>query len=298
MPPSSSRPRHSAGLSVRRARPAAAGSGACGSLLGMQLARPGCSPALSGDHSFSPPPFEGCLACSALSCGVGGRCGPKSRPARPFGSRRYPQGRAGRATADAAAVSKEPGRASSPALAEPGRRRDRVDGPLPAARWTKQPGKGHRRGGAPLSRTRPAAPVHGCGPESPPGGSAPSTTSGAPPRRAFRFPVCPPGLFPFVRLVPVSRRPAFLQAPSLRPSLSGSVPVGFPQVSLPLSNLHVSAAARRICGCWSRAGATKVTSPGAIPGSDPPGPPAPQMFPGERIGCAARRAGLITACIL
>ncbi len=51
------------------------------------------------------------------------------------------------------------------------------------------------------------------------------------PRRAFlRFPVCPPGLFPFVRLPPVSLRPAF----------SGSVPsavavrFGFPPGSLPL----------------------------------------------------------------
>ncbi len=81
------------------------------------------------------------------------------------------------------------------------------------------------------------------------------------PVRAFlRFPVCPPGLFPFVRLPPVS----------LRPALSGSVPsavavrFGSPSVSLrvpfPLSNLHVSAAARRFCGRWSRAAGTKVTS--------------------------------------
>jgi hypothetical protein len=82
------------------------------------------------------------------------------------------------------------------------------------------------------------------------------------PRRAFlRFPVCPPGLFPFVRLPPVR---------SLRLALSGSVPsavavrFGSPSVSLrvpfPLSNLHVSAAARRICRRWSRAAGTKVTS--------------------------------------
>ena len=81
------------------------------------------------------------------------------------------------------------------------------------------------------------------------------------PVRAFlRFPVCPAGLFPFVRLPPVS----------LRLALSGSVPsavavrFGSPSVSLrvpfPLSNLHVSAAARRFCGRWSRAAGTKVTS--------------------------------------
>jgi hypothetical protein len=81
------------------------------------------------------------------------------------------------------------------------------------------------------------------------------------PVRAFlRFPVCPAGLFPFVRLPPVS----------LRLALSGSVPsavavrFGSPPVSLrvpfPLSNLHVSAAARRFCGRWSRAAGTKVTS--------------------------------------
>ena len=73
------------------------------------------------------------------------------------------------------------------------------------------------------------------------------------------FPFARPGSSPSSALFrfPVARRS---QVPSLRPSLSGSVPVGFPQVSLPLSNLHVSAAARRICGRWSRAGATKVTS--------------------------------------
>ena len=57
------------------------------------------------------------------------------------------------------------------------------------------------------------------------------------------------------------------QVQSLRPSLSGSVPCRFPSgVPFPLSNLHVSAAARRTCGRWSRASATKVTSSRRDPG--------------------------------
>lgn len=93
---------------------------------------------------------------------------------------------------------------------------------------------------------------------------------------------------------PIARRS---RVPSLRPSLSGSVPVGFPQVSLPLSNLHVSAAARRICGRWSRAGATKVTSSRRNPWLRSPRSARTADVPrGSGSGGAARRAGLITAC--
>ena len=69
----------------------------------------------------------------------------------------------------------------------------------------------------------------------------------------------PTRLFPFVRRLRVSPRPAF-SGSVLRPSLSGSAPRRFPPGSLPLEHFHVSAAAGRICRRWSRAGATKVTS--------------------------------------
>jgi hypothetical protein len=93
-----------------------------------------------------------------------------------------------------------------------------------------------------------------------PGGLGPHlTASGFPSGLSSGFPFAHPGSspssaflwFPFVRRSPVR---------SLRPSLSGSVPVGFPPVPFPLSNLHVSAAARRFCRRWSRAAGTKVTS--------------------------------------
>ena len=81
------------------------------------------------------------------------------------------------------------------------------------------------------------------------------------PRRAFlRFPVCPPGSppspafpwFPFVRRSPV--RP-------LRPLPRFRFPFGVPPGSLPLNNLHDSAAAGRFGRRWSRAARAKVTSP-------------------------------------
>ena len=97
------------------------------------------------------------------------------------------------------------------------------------------------------------------------------------PLRAFlRFPGCPPGSFPFVRLPLVSRRPAF----------SGSFPSAvarfrFPSVSLrvpfPLGNVHVSAAAGRFRRRRSRAAGTKVTSSAATTSPGPRDPPALQM---------------------
>jgi hypothetical protein len=78
----------------------------------------------------------------------------------------------------------------------------------------------------------------------------------------------PAGSLPFVRLSLVSLRPAFS---GLFPSAVARVPVPlrFPPGSLPLSNLHVSAAVRRFRRRWSRAAGTKVTSPAATtsPGS-------------------------------
>jgi len=143
--------------------------------------------------------------------------------------------------------------------------------------------------------TRPAAPVHGCGPKSP---DSHRVVWGL----ISRLPVSRPG-FP-----PVSRLPT--RALSLRPPSSGfpslgvlrfrpfgrRFPVRFPSDSLrvpfPLSNLHVSAAARRLCGHWSRAAGTKVTSSRRDPGlrscrsarnAPPPGRPS------RSAGCCASR---------
>jgi len=129
-----------------------------------------------------------------------------------------------------------------------------------------------------------------------PGGLGPHlTASGFPSGLSSGFPFAHPGLFPFVRLPPVS----------LRPALSGSVPsavavrFGSPSVSLrvpfPLSNLHVSAAARRFCGRWSRAAGTKVTSSRRDPWLRSRRSARNAEFPGSGSGRAARRAGRITA---
>ena len=88
-----------------------------------------------------------------------------------------------------------------------------------------------------------------------------------PPRAFLRFPVCPPGSppspaflwFPVVRRSPV--RP-------LRPLPGFRFPFGVPPGSLPLSNLHDSAAAGRFRRRWSRAARAKVTSPAATPRLD------------------------------
>ena len=88
-----------------------------------------------------------------------------------------------------------------------------------------------------------------------------------PPRAFLRFPVCPPGSppspafpwFPVVRRSPV--RP-------LRPLPRFRFPVGVPPGSLPLSNLHDSAAAGRFRRRWSRAARAKVTNPAATPRLD------------------------------
>jgi hypothetical protein len=103
-----------------------------------------------------------------------------------------------------------------------------------------------------------------------------------PPRAFLRFPVCPPGSppspaflwFPFVRRSPV--RP-------LRPLPRFRFPFGVPPGSLPLGNLHDSAAAGRFRRRWSRAARAKVTSPAAIlqgPACPVPGPPGSRQRPG------------------
>ena len=144
--------------------------------------------------------------------------------------------------------------------------------------------------------TRPAAPVHGCGPKSPDSHRVVWGLISRPPVSRLGFP-------------PVSRLPTRalpLRAPSSgfpSPALSGSVPsavaVGFgsPPVSLrvpfPLSNLHVSAAARGV--------PRSLVPRGRDQGHQFParslapicraGPPATQMFPGSGSGRAARRVG-------
>ena len=83
-----------------------------------------------------------------------------------------------------------------------------------------------------------------------------------PPRAFLRFPVCPPGSPP---------SPAFLWSPvvrrspvrPLRPLPRFRFPFGVPPGSLPLSNLHDSAAKGRFRRRWSRAARAKVTSPAA-----------------------------------
>ena len=92
-----------------------------------------------------------------------------------------------------------------------------------------------------------------------------------------RPPVPPAGLPPVSRL-PAGFSPfARLPLVSLRPAFSGSspsavarfrFPFGVPPGSVPLSNLHDSAAAGRFRRRWSRAARAKVTSPAATPRLD------------------------------
>src|SRR5271169_2722212 len=109
MPPSSSRPKHSAGLSVRSARPAAAGSGAGDCRLGAAAGAPwlfaGLFPVVIDihlRHSRAVWLVQPCLAASAgaadRSPGWAGRSAPGD--IRKAGAEL--------ATADAAAVSQEP----------------------------------------------------------------------------------------------------------------------------------------------------------------------------------------------
>ena len=116
-----------------------------------------------------------------------------------------------------------------------------------------------------------------------PGGLGPHLTSSGSPRglsSGFPFarrvlPLRPPssGGFPssgVLRFVPFGRCPV-------------PVPLRCPSGSLPLSNLHHSAAAARFRRRWSRAARAKVTSPAAIlqgPACPVPGPPGSRQRPG------------------
>ena len=112
-----------------------------------------------------------------------------------------------------------------------------------------------------------------------------------PPRAFLRFPVCPPGSppspaflwFPVVRRSPVC---------PLRPLPGFRFPFGVPPGSLPLSNLHDSAAAGRFRRRWSRAARAKVTSPAATPRLGSRHAP-PRTTDGQRpgtMGCRCRIA--------
>ena len=101
----------------------------------------------------------------------------------------------------------------------------------------------------------------------------------------------PAGFSPFARLPLVSRRPASPVRP-LRPLPGFRFPFGVPPGSLPLSNLHDSAAAGRFRRRWSRAARAKVTSPAAAPRLGSRHAP-PRTTDGQRpgtMGCRCRIA--------
>ena len=135
MPPSSSSPKHSAGLSApagnargQRARGLATPGRA------RHLAHPGCSPLpfrLSYIFTFA---ICGLFALSALSCRVDGRRGPMSRLGGPFGPRRHPRSPDRAPLAEALALSND--QALRPILAGERRPvRDRAAGHRSPSRW-------------------------------------------------------------------------------------------------------------------------------------------------------------------
>ena len=105
--------------------------------------------------------------------------------------------------------------------------------------------------------------VNACGPGSPDSHRVVWGLTSRPPVPPAGFPPVsrlPAGFSPFARLPLVSRRPAFSgSSPSAVARFR--FPFGVPPGSLPLSNLHDSAAAARFRRRWSRAARAKVTSP-------------------------------------
>ena len=131
-----------------------------------------------------------------------------------------------------------------------------------------------------------------------PGGLGPHLTSSGSPAGFPPVSRLPAGLFPFARRPLVSHRPAFSGS---FPSAVAQVPVPPPvslRVPFPLSNLHVSAAARRFCRRGSLAAGTKVTTSAATTSPGSRDPPALQMAaaghdgmpPQNRLICAGARA--------
>ena len=99
------------------------------------------------------------------------------------------------------------------------------------------------------------------------GGLGPHITSSGSPAGFPPVSRLPAGFSPFARLPLVSRRPAF-SGSSPSAAARFRFPVGVPPGSLPLSNLHDSAAAGRFRRRWSRTAMAKVTSPAATPRLD------------------------------
>ena len=129
--------------------------------------------------------------------------------------------------------------------------------------------------------------VDACGPGSPDSHRVVWGLTSRPPVSPAGFPPVsrlPAGFSPFARLPLVSLRPAFSgSSPSAVARFQ--FPFGVPPGSLPLSNLHDSAAAGRFRRRWSRAARAKVTSPAAIlqgPACQVPGPPGSRQRPGRR----------------
>ena len=167
--------------------------------------------------------------------------------------------------------------------------------PLPPGSWWTTMRSSRRP-----ARTLPAAPSMRAAPN-------PRTFtgwSGASPH-VLRFPCGLSSGFPFARWALPLRPPSpgfpssgvLRFVPFGRCPGSGS-PVGFPRVPFPLSNLHVSAAARRFCRRGSLAAGTKVTSSAATTSPGSRDPPALQMAatghdgmpPQNRLICAGARA--------
>ena len=123
--------------------------------------------------------------------------------------------------------------------------------------------------------------VDACGPGSPDSHRVVWGLTSRPPVSPAGFPPVsrlPAGFSPFARLPLVSLRPAFSgSSPSAVARFRS--PFGAPPGSLPLSNLHDSAAAGRFRRRWSRAARAKVTSPAAI--LQGPACPVPGL-PGSR----------------
>jgi hypothetical protein len=135
--------------------------------------------------------------------------------------------------------------------------------------------------------------VGACGPKSPDSHRVVWGLTSRPPVPPAGFPPVsrlPAGFFPLrppasgfpssgvLRFVPFGRCPG-----------SGS-PFGVPPGSLPLSDLHVSAAAGRFHGRWSREAGTKVTSPAAATSPGSRDPPACRWAAAGHDGCRHRIA--------
>ena len=142
-------------------------------------------------------------------------------------------------------------------------------------------GRGPAGASFPTDTLRRAAwfiPVRACGPKSPGSHRAVWGLISRPQVSPSGFPPVshrlPSGSSPSAAFLwfPIGRRPL---VPSLRPSLSGSVPLSVSlRVPFPLSNPDASTPAGRFRGRWSRAARTEVPSSGPTPARARPARPA------------------------